>query len=828
MPRICEVGGGGLFLPLLGDDEQRWPPGLRVVLYLLGLLWCFLGVGIIADIFMGAIERVTSKKVRKTLPGGKKVTCTVWNATVANLTLMALGSSAPEILLSVIELLANNWYSGELGPSTIVGSAAFNLFCIIAVCIVVIPDGEVRIVKEQGVFAITGFFSMFAYAWLVVILMGFSVDAILPWEGILTFLFFPVLIVLAFLADKGYIFKSKPSVDDGAAAAPSRACRRVEALRMLTAGKKGDILQDNHLTVVQFSSDVYELSATLSHAMLSVIRAGPLHRELPVLYSVVESTEEAAPLVVDNTCGEIVFGIGESETLLKLPLNAPEEPPRTGSFSVQLTGLKTGGRASQRSQRSSFSLGSTMDRFRLGSTSSCQVRIFASDKSDPALNCVLAFLEEEMHVPGPTTTVTKDIVVCRDGGLDDTVRCRFRTERGTAVPVYDYIEKEGTLTFYPGQTQARIQVVIVEKWSYEAEDNFRIVLFDPENACFSCSDDGGKDESIGTVVIGAREETNGEGVKKMTSTGSILKLGDRICNLDACFHGLAQWKAQAVEAIFVNGSLEEQREASGGDVFIHVLSLPWKLFFVMVPPPAFCDGWVCFVVAIVFIGFVTALISDMASLFGCVASLPDSITAITFVALGTSLPDTFASKTAAVMDDCADASIGNVTGSNSVNVFLGLGLPWMMGAIKWASGEVSDEWKAAYPHMVDKYPKGAFIVEAGDLGFSVACFLICCTTVLGGLVMRRRTLGYELGGEKATKIATGTTFVLLWFYYVSVSSWKVLTPESTGVQQVLAIIIGYICVMAIAGIFLVVFRVAFPPTTEEKEALNDNEVLDTE
>jgi solute carrier family 8 (sodium/calcium exchanger) len=27
----------------------------------------------------------------------------VWNATVANLTLMALGSSAPEILLSVVE-----------------------------------------------------------------------------------------------------------------------------------------------------------------------------------------------------------------------------------------------------------------------------------------------------------------------------------------------------------------------------------------------------------------------------------------------------------------------------------------------------------------------------------------------------------------------------------------------------------------------------------------------------------------------------------------------------------------------------------------------------
>jgi hypothetical protein len=39
-----------------------------------------------------------------TLPDGAKVTAKVWNGTVANLTLMALGSSAPEILLAIIEV----------------------------------------------------------------------------------------------------------------------------------------------------------------------------------------------------------------------------------------------------------------------------------------------------------------------------------------------------------------------------------------------------------------------------------------------------------------------------------------------------------------------------------------------------------------------------------------------------------------------------------------------------------------------------------------------------------------------------------------------------
>lgn len=56
-----------------------------------------------------------------------------------------------------------------------------------------------------------------------------------------------------------------------------------------------------------------------------------------------------------------------------------------------------------------------------------------------------------------------------------------------------------------------------------------------------------------------------------------------------------------------------------------------------------------------------------------------------FVAIGTSLPDTFASKYAAMNEKTADNAIGNVTGSNSVNVFLGLGLPWVIAAIYWQS-----------------------------------------------------------------------------------------------------------------------------------------------
>lgn len=53
---------------------------------------------------------------------------------------------------------------------------------------------------------------------------------------------------------------------------------------------------------------------------------------------------------------------------------------------------------------------------------------------------------------------------------------------------------------------------------------------------------------------------------------------------------------------------------------------------------------------------------QFAKLLGCVLSLEISVTGITIIALGTSMPDTFASRSAAVQDDTADASIGNITG----------------------------------------------------------------------------------------------------------------------------------------------------------------------
>lgn len=129
---------------------------IRAMVYLFVLAYLFVGVSIIADLFMAAIEVITSQerefKIKRSNGKTAVILVRVWNHVVADLTLIVLGSSAPEILLSVIEVVQRNFQAGELGPGAIVGSAAFNLYFIFAICILVIPNGETRKIKHIDVF----------------------------------------------------------------------------------------------------------------------------------------------------------------------------------------------------------------------------------------------------------------------------------------------------------------------------------------------------------------------------------------------------------------------------------------------------------------------------------------------------------------------------------------------------------------------------------------------------------------------------------------------------------------------------------------------------
>jgi solute carrier family 8 (sodium/calcium exchanger) len=117
------------------------------------------------------------------------------------------------------------------------------------------------------------------------------------------------------------------------------------------------------------------------------------------------------------------------------------------------------------------------------------------------------------------------------------------------------------------------------------------------------------------------------------------------------------------------------------EALIHFATMFWKILFALIPPVQWGHGWPAFCIALVFIGSVTAVVAEVATVLGCTIGLKEAVTAITLVAIGTSLPDTFASMTAAKSSEYADSAIGNVTGSNSVNVFVGLGIPWIISAV---------------------------------------------------------------------------------------------------------------------------------------------------
>ena len=155
------------------------------------------------------------------------------------------------------------------------------------------------------------------------------------------------------------------------------------------------------------------------------------------------------------------------------------------------------------------------------------------------------------------------------------------------------------------------------------------------------------------------------------------------------------------------------------EALVHFVTMFWKLLFALIPPTHQGGGWPAFAIALFMIGTVTAVVAEVATVLGCTIGLKAAVTAITLVAIGTSLPDTFASMTAAKNSETADSAIGNVTGSNSVNVFVGLGLPWVISS--YYADSLGQDYET----------------PAGNLAFSVMLFLITSSICFIVLITRR-------------------------------------------------------------------------------------------
>ncbi|XP_006839452.1 PREDICTED: sodium/calcium exchanger 1-like isoform X7 [Chrysochloris asiatica] len=867
----------GVILPIWEPQDPSFGDKIaRATVYFVAMVYMFLGVSIIADRFMSSIEVITSQEKEITIkkPNGEttKTTVRIWNETVSNLTLMALGSSAPEILLSVIEVCGHNFTAGDLGPSTIVGSAAFNMFIIIALCVYVVPDGETRKIKHLRVFFVTAAWSIFAYTWLYIILSVISPGVVEVWEGLLTFFFFPICVVFAWVADRRllfykYVYKryragkqrgmiiehegdrpsSKTEIEmdgkvvnshvdnflDGALVLEvderdqddeearremarilkelkqkhpekeieqlielanyqvlsqqqkSRAFYRIQATRLMTgAGNilkrhaadqarkavsmhevNTEVAENDPVSKIFFEQVTYQCLENCGTVALTIIRrGGDLTNTVFVDFRTEDGTANAGS-DYEFTEGTVIFKPGETQKEIRVGIIDDDIFEEDENFLVHLSNVKV---SSDTSEDGILEANHISTLACLGSPSTATVTIFDDDHAG-----IFTFEEPVTHVSESIGIM--EVKVLRTSGARGNVIVPYKTIEGTARGGgEDFEDTCGELEFQNDEIVKTISVKVIDDEEYEKNKTFFLEIGEPrlpkwirrgmKEECDDKQPLTSKEEEerriaeMGRPILGEHTKLEVIIEESYEFKSTVDKLIKKT-NL-ALVVGTNSWREQFIEAITVSAGEDDDDDECGEeklpscfDYVMHFLTVFWKVLFAFVPPTEYWNGWACFIVSILMIGLLTAFIGDLASHFGCTIGLKDSVTAVVFVALGTSVPDTFASKVAATQDQYADASIGNVTGSNAVNVFLGIGVAWSIAAIYHAAnGE-------------------QFKVSPGTLAFSVTLFTIFAFINVGVLLYRRRPeIGGELGGPRTAKLLTSSLFVLLWLLYIFFSS----------------------------------------------------------
>ncbi|KAD3338175.1 hypothetical protein E3N88_33696 [Mikania micrantha] len=493
--------------------------GVRTFLYLLGLAYCFIGLSAITARFFRSMEHVVrqTRTVIEIDPVNNTKTVKhekVWNFAIADISLLAFGTSFPQISLATIDAIRNvgELYAGGLGPGTLVGSAAFDLFPIHAVCVVVPKAGELKKITDLGVWIVELFWSFWAYIWLYIILEVWSPKVITFWEALLTVLQYGLLLLHAYAQDKRWPFISIP----------------------------------------------------------------------------LERTERPEDWVP-----------------------AEASPHKTG-------------------------------------------------KDD------LSFQYES----------------ARDKDIADIFSIH---EEHDSDPAYHHLP-----------------------------------LKDPESS------------------------------DKLVDEPDIY----------AEFGVVSVWKQQFVDAVKMENTKLRESNSSGlqvGRVIWHILVAPWRLLFAFVPPCEIAHGWIAFICSLMFISGIAYIVTKLSDLISCVTGINAYVIAFTALASGTSWPDLVASKIAAERQTTADSAIANITCSNSVNIYVGIGVPWLIDT--------------AYNLIA--YGEPLRIKNAEGLSFSLLIFFSTSVGCISVLVLRRLVFGGELGGPRVWAWITCVYFMLLWFVFVALSSLKV-------------------------------------------------------
>lgn len=505
---------------LIFSGETNLGNSVRILLYFLGLAYCFIGLSAITSRFFQSMENVVkhSREVVVIDPVTKAEVIKhekVWNYTIADISLLAFGTSFPQISLATIDAIRNlgDLYAGGLGPGTLVGSAAFDLFPIHAVCVVIPKAGELKKIADLGVWIVELFWSFWAYIWLYIILEVWTPNVITLWEALLTVLQYGLLLIHAYAQDKRWPYISLPIARD-------------------------------------------------------------------------ERPEDWVP----------------------------EETPK--------------------------------------------------QKSNEQVEC-----SEINH---------------------------FNEENGDTVDIF---------SIHSENPRDRLYVRVPQ-------------IDDAENS----------DKVIETRL----EDT----------------------------YLLTIWRQQFVDALTVES--QESKKMNNiyirmARIFWQLLLLPWRFMFAFVPPCHIAHGWISFICSLLFISGIAYIVTKITDLISCVTGINAYVIAFTALASGTSWPDLVASMIAAERQKTADSAIANITCSNSVNIYVGIGVPWLIDTL--------------YNFIAYRQPLR--IQNAGGLSFSLIVFFATSVGCISVLIVRRIVFGAELGGPRLWAWVTCAFFMLLWIIFVVLSSLKV-------------------------------------------------------
>lgn len=350
----------------------------------------------------------------------------------------------------MIEIFTNKFKAGELGPATIVGSAAYNLFTIIAICIIVIPNNETRRIKHLRVFFVTAAWSIFAYIWLYIILAVFSPGVVAVWEGLITFLFFPLIVWMAYAADRRlliykYLSKTFRINERGVMV-------QMEAMSPSPKARSDSVVLENGTEL--FSEEFKDLNQT--------------RREY---VSILQDLKKKYPQYDRDTL----------ETMAQ----------------EQLLNLGSKSRAFYRIQatRKMLGNGNVIRRIAERTTNEIRADLSQVEVIDDDLYVPPKVCFEPSHYTVMENCGSVDIRVLRLGDFSGHVSVDYQTQDGSAEAGLDYISQSGTITFTPGISERFINIEIIDDEVFEEDESFFIRLSNPTNGAVLGTD------TLATVMI---------------------------------------------------------------------------------------------------------------------------------------------------------------------------------------------------------------------------------------------------------------------------------------------------------------------------------------